>query len=515
MNNFKRYYKKLFALAKTHPASIDKLDNKRRQFLHLSGKISILSAYMCNCSASSAAEYVNYLPDMGDVDRKYLSPQEATLLGKQVILDIAQQGKFLDDYDVLSYLNYLGAQLVSFSPMAGTTFTFYFINDKDINAFAMPGGFICVYNGLIYATQTEAELVAVLSHEISHIVQHHIFRNIANYQKEQWKSLAGVVAGALIATVNPAAGILAITGAQGYSMQNMLSFSRDYEREADRVGQKIMYNAGYDPRAMPAFFQRLYDAEKFNDNEAYEFLRTHPVTSERLSEAQERAKQYKTIMHVDSPSFLLIREKCRVRQIGTKEALMFYTQAIKNKKYVSLSAQYYGQAFANYLDKKPKNGITCIENIIEPEFKNHPAVIALWARLYAQLNNFTMANKLFIQGLSNFPQYKNLWLGQVDLFMQFKKYKEAGVLLDNLSQSYPNDNDIWEKIAQINSDAILNNSQKYYYALGNQQAILANYKGALENYLLAIKSKNPDPVLNDIISAKIEETRNNIKLWNN
>ncbi|MCX8514897.1 MAG: M48 family metalloprotease [Burkholderiales bacterium] len=515
MNNFKFYLKKLFDLVSNSQASsVQIADHKRRKFLSQASKISLLSTYMCKCYASNA-DVVTYLPDMGDVDRKYLSPLEASVLGKQIILDIAQQGKFLDDYDVLNYLNYLGSQLVSFSPMAGAMFSFYFINDKEINAFALPGGFICVYNGLIYATQSEAELVAVLAHEISHIVQHHIFRNIANYQKEQWKSFAGVVAGALLATVNPAAGILAITGAQGYNMQNMLSFSRDYEREADRVGQKIMYNSGFDPRAMPAFFQRLYDTERFNDNEAYEFLRTHPVTSERLSEAEERARQYKTRMHVDSPSFLLIREKCRVRQIGSKDALQFYNQAIKNKKYVNLSAQYYGKAFANYLDKKFTAAIISLEQIVEPEYKNHPAVIALWARTYAQLNNFALANKFFIQGLSNFPHYKNLWLGQVELFIQFKKYKEANLLLTNLSQNYPNDNDIWEQIAQINSDAILNNNQKYYYALGNQQAILANYKVALENYLLALKSKNADPVLNDIISARIDDTRNNIKLWNN
>lgn len=513
MNNLTKYIELLYKSREKTPQHQVELikDIQRRGFLKQIIDITLFSAFAGTCCAVPT-EYNSYLPDMGDTDRTAMTPVEADYLGRQVVLDIASQGDMLSDYDVLAYLNDVGADLVSYSPMAGQNFNFYMIKDKEINAFALPGGYICVYNGLVYCTQSEAELTAVMSHEISHVVQHHIFRNIANYQREQWKGLAGTIAGGLMAIVNPAAGMLAVNSTQGLTMQNMLAFSRDFEREADRVGQRIMYNAGYDPHAMPEFFQRLRDANKFNDNEAYAFLRTHPVTSERLSEAEERASQLSVKMRVDSPSFLLVREKCRIRQISTTDAINFYIQAIKNKKYVSLDAQYYGLAYAYYLEKKYPIGLTTINKVSDPAYKGHPAVISLLAQLYMGTNNFNQADKTYSIGLDNYPTYKNLWLGYVDLFMSAKKYSVASKRLDDLSQSYPGDSDVWSRIAAVNADNILNNDQKYYFALGNLQYILGNYKVALDQYMSAIKGKKADPVMNDVISAKIVDTREKIRL---
>jgi predicted Zn-dependent protease len=485
-------------------------DINRRGFLKQITQITLFSAFANQCCAVPS-EYTSFLPDMGDSDRATLSPTEANFLGRQVIQDISNQGDMLPDYDVLAYLNDIGSVLASYSPLAGQDFNFYIIKEKDINAFALPGGYICVYNGLIYCTLSEAELTGVMAHEISHVVQHHIFRNIANYQREQWKALAGILAGGLMAVANPAAGMLAINSTQGIAMQNMLSFSRDFEREADRIGQKIMYNAGYDPHAMPSFFQRLKDANRFNDNEAYAFLRTHPVTSERLSEAEERANDLTVKMRPDSPSFLLVREKCRIRQIGTDDAFKFYTNALKSKKYTSIDSQYYGVAFAAYTDKKYAVGLNSIAKMSDPAYRDHPASISLKAQLFAATNNFAMSNKIYQIGLDSYPTYKNLWLGRVDLFISSKHYKEAAKSLDDLSQSYPQDSDVWSRIAVLNSDSVLDNKQKYYYALGNQQYLLANYKAALEKYMLAIKVANADSVLNDVISAKISDTEDMIK----
>ncbi|MDQ5920621.1 MAG: beta-barrel assembly-enhancing protease [Pseudomonadota bacterium] len=512
MNQLAKYITLLHkSIEKTPQQQLELIqDISRRGFLKQVIDITVFAAFTSTCCAIPS-EYSALLPDMGDSDRTAMTPAEANFLGRQVVLDIASQGEMLNDYDIIAYLNDIGSNLVSYSPMAGQDFNFYIIKDKQINAFALPGGYVCVYNGLVYCTHAEAELTAVMSHEISHVVQHHIFRNIANYNREQWKSLAGIIAGGLMTIVNPAAGMLAINSAQGLSVQNMLGFSRDFEREADRVGQKLMYNAGYDPHAMPEFFQRLKDNDKFNDNEAYAFLRTHPVTSERLSEAIERANQLKVKMRPDSVSFLLIREKCRVRQIGVIAALAFYNQSIKSKRYVSLDAQYYGLAWANYLDKKFINGLSALNRISSQPYKTHPAVLSLQAQLLFSSGNYTAANKVYLLGLDTYPTYKNLWLGQVDLYIKAPQLKLAGLRLDDLSNYYPNDGDIWSRIALVNSDTMLNNVQKYYYALGNCQYILANYKAALEQYMMAVNVKHADAVLNDVISAKIVDTREMIK----
>ena len=484
-------------------------DISRRGFLKDILNIVALGLAAKTCCAIPS-EYNLVLPDIGDSDRSNLSPHEADFLGRQIVLDITKKGSMLNDYDVTAYLNEVGSDLASYSSLAGHNFNFYLIRDKIINAFALPGGYICLYNGLIYTTRSEAELTSVMSHEIGHVVQHHIFRNISGYKRNQWVSLAGILSGAMLATVNPGAGMLAMHGSQGLATQNMLSNSRDFEREADRVGQKIMYNAGFDPHAMPEFFKRLKDTTKFNDNEAFEFLRTHPVTSERISEAETRANHLQTKMRPDSPGFLLMREKSRVRQLGTNQAQQFYATTLKTKKYTHIDTQYYGLAFALFLDEKFKDSVKYLDYISADSFKNYPAIISLKALNQVALGEFRHASRLYEEGLTNYPTYKSLWLGQADLLIKSKQFKVAIDKLDSLSRDYPEDVDIWARIASIYSDS-LNNAQRYHYALGNKTFLLGNYVDAITQYQMAlVPSKTSDVKLNDVIKTHLimaNETR--------
>lgn len=486
-------------------------DIQRRGFLKHVLEITLFGAFATTCCAAPI-DYIPALPDMGDSDRASLTPAEADFLGQQLIQQIQSQGDLLNDYDILAYLNDIGDNLVSYSPLAGQDFNFYLIKNQAINAFALPGGYICVYNGLIYTTQSEAEFSSVMAHEIAHVVQHHIVRNIAAYSRNQWLQIAGLLAGGLLAPISPTAAIIAASSGPGIALQNMLAFSRDFEREADRVGQRIMFNAGFDPHAMPSFFQRLKTQNQFNDNEAYAFLRTHPVTAQRLSEAETRANQLPTKMRPDSNSFLLMREKCRVRQVEIVPALAFYQQALKNKKYISRDAQYYGLSFAYYLNQLPHEALKQLPQIADPEIKHHPAVLSLQAQALTSMKDFTKANQLYDQALDSYPNYKNLWLGQVDAYIAARQLTRAAQKLDELSQTYPNDVDIWEREISLYSDANLNNSQKYHYALGNQLYYLGDYKRALEQYQFALKV-NPKGggVLNDILSAKINDSQTKIK----
>ncbi|HMT01860.1 MAG TPA: M48 family metalloprotease [Burkholderiales bacterium] len=489
-----------------------------KNYLNLLRLLSIVGLLFISCGV--LGDYSSFLPDLGDSDRSVISPVEADFLGQKIIQDIYAQGEILDDYDTNAYLNDLGGEIVSYSPMAGASFRFYIIKDKKINAFALPGGYICIFNGLIYTTRTEAELVSVISHEISHIVLHHIFRGITVYNRSQWVAIAGILAGGLLAFINPAAAMIAINGVSGMAIENILSFSRDFEREADRLGQKLMFKAGFDSRAMPVFFQRMQEQNKFNDNEAYAFLRSHPVTSERISEAQIRANQLQTKMRPDSTRFLLIREKCRVRQIGLLAAIEFYKQAIKTKKYVSLEAQLYGLAFAYYSNKKIEEATITLNKITNPEFKNNPIVLSLKAQLAVASKNYILAEKLYKEALINFPEYKTLWLGEIDLYFASRQLTKVSQKLQELSELYPNDVDIWGREELLYSDAYLDNEKKYHYALGNQLYLIGNYKMALEQYIIALngsldnfsktQNKKSDYILNDIISSKILDTKEKI-----
>ncbi|MBY0379339.1 MAG: M48 family metalloprotease, partial [Burkholderiales bacterium] len=445
MNNLKKYIELLYkSRTKTTQEQLNIVqDISRRGFLHQIIDISLFGM-MANTCCSLPSDYSKFLPDMGDSDRLNLSPIDATFLGKKIIDSIANKDDMLVDYDLIAYLNLIGENLTSYSPLASTQiFNFYALRSKEINAFALPGGYICIYNGLIYTTQSEAELAGVMSHEIGHIVQHHIFRNISVYNRNQWLILAGIIAGAILAPINPGAAVMAANGGQGLAIQNILAFSRDFEREADRVGQNLMYNAGFNAHAMPSFFARLQNADKFNSNDALAFLQTHPVTIERLSEAQLRANQLPVKMRLDSKIFLMIREKCRVRQMGITQVINFYQQSLKKKRYSDINTLYYGYAFACLGNSTPLNTLAYLNKIHEPTITNHPAFYSLKALAYAKTGKINDAQKIYEQALSLFPNYKGLWIGRVDVVISAKQFKLAGAYLSSLSDQYPNDIDIW------------------------------------------------------------------------
>ena len=465
------------------------IDLSRRGFLKQVISATAYGVALGTCAHKSFAEGVNGLPDLGDTDRSNLTPYQADLLGRQVIMNIYSQGSMLEDYDCLDYLNTLGDHLASYSPLAGQEFNFYLIKDKEINAFALPGGYICAYNGLIYSTLSEAELSSVLAHEIGHVVQHHIFRNISQQGRAQWMNIAGMLAGALLAPINPGIAMIAMQSGQGIATQNMLSFSRDYEREADRVGQQLMYQAGFDAHAMPEFFQRMEDAYRFNSNDALAFLQTHPVTVERLSEAESRANQLPVKMRLDSNNFLLVREKCRIRQIGTTESIKFYLSAINSKRYVSLEAQQYGLAMCYFMDKQVPNSITALNKISNPVFQGNPIVLGLKARQLVAIRDFPLADRLYDQALSSFPNHKGLWMGQMEFLIATKSYPKAAIRVNELAQTNPQDPDVWDQYAILYANDKYNNPLRYHYGLGNEFYVLGNFPLAIGQYQAAIKEK--------------------------
>ncbi len=310
---------------------------------------------------------ITELPELGDFDRSLLSPSDAEFLGKNIILQLYATNQILDDYDTTYYLTNLGDELLNYSNISDHELSLYLLQPNILNAFALPGYFICVYNGLLYNVDSEAELVSVLAHEISHIALHHIFRNISNYNHSQLLSIAGLLAGIVVASVDPNMGLLVTNGTYSYAIQNMLAFSRSFEQEADRLGQKIMYFANYDPQAMAQFFAKLQLLSQFDNQQQLSFLNTHPVTALRLSEATQRAMQLVNNNTSDvirnnnsfknnSISFLLIKEKSRVRYLGNKKALEFYKNILlnskmnnqesfsKNKNYIATNQKQIGRA---------------------------------------------------------------------------------------------------------------------------------------------------------------------------
>ncbi|RMD78513.1 MAG: M48 family peptidase [Gammaproteobacteria bacterium] len=221
-----------------------------------------------------------------------LSPEEEARLGEAFMRRLRSQVRLLEDPLVESYVQALGYRLVAAADTELSHFAFFVVQDPRINAFAGPWGYIGVNSGLILAARSEGELAAVLAHEIAHVTQRHLLRTLEQSRRLGLPAAAALLAAILLGTRSPAAGQAAAVTAAAAGRQLMLNFSRAEEAEADRVGLALLARAGYDPRAMPAFFERLWRHGRLQEGELPPLLRTHPVTTARIADTRARAERY-------------------------------------------------------------------------------------------------------------------------------------------------------------------------------------------------------------------------------
>ena len=240
------------------------------------------------------------LPNLGSSAGNVASPEEQRQYGFYVLHELRNQNAVLDDELLADYLNTLGYKLVSYSPQPDQPFTFFIMRENDINAFALPGGFVAVNSGLFTTSDTEGELAAVLAHEVSHVTQNHLIRAVEAEQKMTPLMLVGMLVAIAAASKSSPystsnSDIGAIATVQGLAEQMRINFTRADESEADRVGITTLAKAGFDPDAMAGFFERMQRALRpgFDENDVPALLMDHPVTTARISEAKARAEQIK------------------------------------------------------------------------------------------------------------------------------------------------------------------------------------------------------------------------------
>ena len=241
------------------------------------------------------------LPTLGDPASEDFSIATERQLGDAIMREIRADPDYLDDPVLLEYLRSLWLPLVAQARVRGNinadvdarlAWEPFLVRDRSVNAFALPGGYVGVHLGLMAMTASRDELASVLAHELSHITQRHIARSIANSKHQTLLSLAALVVGVLAASragnSSADAANAAIVGSQALAAQGQLNFSRDMEREADRVGFAVMSGAGFASGGMAAMFEKLDQSSRLNDSGGFPYLRSHPLTSERIGEARAR-----------------------------------------------------------------------------------------------------------------------------------------------------------------------------------------------------------------------------------
>ena len=239
------------------------------------------------------------LPSLGDAGGEDFSVGTERRLGEQIMSMVRRDPAYFDDPLLLEYVQTLWAPLMAAARARGNVgpdldsafaWQTFLVRDRSVNAFALPGGYVGVHLGLMAVTSSRDELASVLAHELSHVTQRHIARGIASANRQSLVGLAAMVLGVLAASRanSTDAAQAVIVGSQAAMVQGQLNFSRDMEREADRIGWGVFQDSGFAPAGMAAMFERLENASRLTDSGAYPYLRSHPLTIDRIGEARSR-----------------------------------------------------------------------------------------------------------------------------------------------------------------------------------------------------------------------------------
>ncbi|MDQ3186461.1 MAG: M48 family metalloprotease [Pseudomonadota bacterium] len=328
------------------------------------------------------------LPELGDVSQTTISPRQERELGLQIMSEIRADRSYLDDAEIAGYLTNLGNRLILSSNEAhpDQEFEFFALQDARINAFALPGGFMGFNSGLILTAQTESELAGVMAHEIAHVTQKHLARMISGQKYSMLTSLAAAAIAILASRSNPQVGQAVLVGSQAHQIQSQLDFTRDHEKEADRIGLSILMSAGLDPRGMSAFFERLQRAGRFQENGAPSYLRTHPITFQRIADIESRIQNIPYRQVPDSLDFQLVRAKLRAGLEHPGDAVEHFDSVLQDKRYSNEAVERYGLINALLRDRKyvraDKELVQLYENLqsdADEALENHNLNATLWS----------------------------------------------------------------------------------------------------------------------------------------
>ena len=313
------------------------------------------------------------LPGLGDGE--VISLGEERQLGDRIARELYRDPDYLEDPVLDEYIQLLWAPLIraaaargELSPELQERFAWRILlgRDRSVNAFALPGGYLGVHLGLIAVVGSHDELASVLAHELSHVSQRHIARGMSEQGRMTPLLIGAMILGALAASKSPQSAQALIVGGQAAAIQSQLSYSRDMEREADRVGYSILVDAGYDPRGFVGMFGKLQQAAGLNDNGAFPYLRSHPLTSERMADMQAR-QQLNTPTAVPAPDMpqALMSARARVLSQNTPDALKAWIQEAEQPSPQDGVAQRAGKLYAATLAYLQQRNMAAAERSLQ------------------------------------------------------------------------------------------------------------------------------------------------------
>ncbi|MES2637642.1 MAG: M48 family metalloprotease [Pseudomonadota bacterium] len=444
------------------------------------------------------------LPDLGDIAQTVLTPQDEQRIAEQILREVAVSNDVLADAEVTDYLQAVGQKLAASGPDKRQTFTFFVVRDNSINAFAMPGGVIGVHTGLILAANSESEMAGVLGHEIGHVTQRHLARMLASQKYDTFKNIAGIALALLVARANPELASGALTASAAAGVQRQLDYSREHEREADRVGLSILDAAGYDVRGMPAFFTTLQRGTRFVEGTAPSFLRSHPLTAERIADVSNRVETMPYRQVADSLDFQLVKAKLRAGNGMAQSAIDQFQDNLRERRFASETAENYGLAVA-MLRKNDLAGASKQMQWLKANAVKHPFIENLSARIEVARNKPQLAASQYAQALSLFPEHRSLIYGFSEHYLTTNQPDKALELIAQKQPLFPADAYFYDMMAK--AYAAKGKDLLRFQAQGEAYVRKYNLSRAVEQFDFAVKAKDGNFYEHSIVDARLKELR--------
>ncbi|MGH8378514.1 MAG: M48 family metalloprotease [Gammaproteobacteria bacterium] len=405
------------------------------------------------------------LPQIGKAGASVLSPEKEYQIGVQIMNEARSEGAILDDPLVHEYIDNLGHDLSSHSDDPTLNFEYFVINDPEINAVTLPGGFIGVNFGMILASDNEDELAGVMAHETSHVTQRHIARGLQDQQDRSLLNIATML-GAILVAANagdPDVAMGTLATAQGAIIQHQITFTRSQEEEADRVGIQTLARAGFPPQGMIEFFQKMQRNSALNGYDRIpEFLLDHPLDSTRMAYLEERALSMHVPPRPDSRSYAIMKARVRVLESDNLDkTLQFFQGELDSTKGWDHDAIRYGMALTYVKQGRNADAIKIMQQLSD----KYDDVVAFRIGLAdAQMTagEISTAKATYQQAMQLFPDSKPLVLSYARDLIEADQPQNAISLLISLSVQTNQDPEVLRMLAKA-YDKAGNSAESHYY----------------------------------------------------
>ncbi|WP_286741175.1 M48 family metalloprotease [Psychrobacter sp. UBA3068] len=328
------------------------------------------------------------------------------------------------------------------------------IDSPSINAFAAPGGVIGLNTGTILAASSMDELASVVAHEVAHISQHHYENGADERKKALLMQIGGMLAAIAASAVDSDAAAAVMMGSQTATMNSSMAFSRSNEREADRVGMQIMTQAGYDPRAMPRFFATMNQQSQLNQVENRflpSFVRSHPLSNERLSESQSRAQHYPSLSLNQQQRYQTLFDLLywRVQSTGQHASETVLTTAAKNSVGAKLALMHwYGE------QQRFEDADEILADIKAwPAARRQglePLLSITHSQILSEQGRWTQAADILESQQRLYPERRDLRLYLAEALTNSNQPVKAQALLKPLTEQQPSDRYAWQSLQLAN-----------------------------------------------------------------